>query len=101
MVVLALVNTMWASIGGLDDFFDAMGWDRPSSFGREDGDASTLGPSSHGTGGGGSSHGVHIGSSAVGDASRVGAAPAGGVTRRDIRRYARSVKKQRHRKSRV
>ncbi|CAM9746827.1 unnamed protein product, partial [Ectocarpus fasciculatus] len=55
MVVLAMVNTMWASVGGLEDAFDMMGWDYRSAFfygggGDEDGEASTWGPSSHGTG---------------------------------------------------
>eukprot|EP00903_Cladosiphon_okamuranus_P006938 g6752.t1 len=78
MVVLAMLNTTWASIGGLDEFLDAMGWDRLS--GQEgDGEASTIGPSSHGTSGRGSSA-----------ASVAGAAPpveASGITRSDIKRW--------------
>lgn len=77
MVVLAMLNTTWASIGGLDEFLDAVGWDRLS--GEEgDGEASTLGPSSHGTSGGGSA------ASVVGAALHV---EASGVTRSDIKRY--------------
>ncbi|CAN0419313.1 unnamed protein product [Ectocarpus sp. 12 AP-2014] len=55
MVVLAMVNTMWASVGGLEDAFDMMGWDYRSAFflyggGDEEGETSTWEPSSHGTG---------------------------------------------------
>eukprot|EP00752_Nemacystus_decipiens_P006953 g6240.t1 len=76
MVVLAMLNTTWASIGGLDEFLDAVGWER-AYFEEGEGEASTLGPSSHGPSGG-----------SVSAASVVGAAPrAAGVTRSDIRRW--------------
>eukprot|EP00904_Undaria_pinnatifida_P004480 jgi/Undpi1/14032/HiC_scaffold_9.g03683.m1 len=42
MVVLAMVNTMWVSIGGLEEFLKMMGYQ-----GRN-GDGSTVGASSHG-----------------------------------------------------
>ena len=85
MVVLAMLNTTWASIGGLDELLDAVGWDR--LYGEEgDGEASTLGPSSHGTSGGGGSA-----------ASVVGAGPrvaTNDVTRSDIRRYSTVVDRE-------
>lgn len=83
MVVLAMLNTTWASIGGLDEFLDAVGWERLyGEDGDGDGEASTLGPSSHGTSGG--SGGGGSAASVVGAAPR---ATAGGVTRRDIKRH--------------
>lgn len=42
MVVLALVNTMWASIGGFDNLLEFLGWKGVSSAG------STIEPSRHG-----------------------------------------------------
>ncbi|CAM9455374.1 unnamed protein product [Laminaria digitata] len=42
MVVLAMINTMWVSIGGMDDLRGVMGWP------DKDGEESTVGPSSHG-----------------------------------------------------
>lgn len=41
MVVFATVNTMWVSIGGVDDMYEFMGWERD-----HDEDDSTVGPSS-------------------------------------------------------
>ena len=42
MVVFAMVNTMWVSVGGMDELRGVMGW-----MGK-DGEESTVGPSSLG-----------------------------------------------------
>lgn len=83
MVVFATINTMWASVGGLEDMFDAVGWDsRSAGFavsGSSDAD-STLGPSSHGAGGSSVSAASVIGAPRVADA----------VTRSDVKRWVGS-----------
>lgn len=42
MVVLALINSMWASIGGLDELLEFLGWKGVSTEG------SKIAPSRHG-----------------------------------------------------